>query len=159
MIHLTLNTGSLSEFDPAACHRGHVRTIRRLFPKSGGLPAPWSDLRIDFGQMPGSASFCIWRADVPMLMNVVCWNPAHSVAAFAAIEAQYLKLSEISPQIMNLFGSATHLGPPDTTHWLATLMLPSILQALPPAQLQTQLTTIARLEQATAIALIPTTSP
>jgi len=154
MIHLTLNTGSAFEFDPASCHTGRVKSIRRLHPKGGGLPTPWQDLRIDFGAAEGGASFCIWRADVPMLMNVVCWSPRHSQALFNGIEKQYHSLYEDHPQIMTLFRTATHIEPP-ATPWLATLLLPSLPQALPISQLQARLTTIAQLEQSTAAALIP----
>lgn len=155
MIHLTLNTGSSTEFDPAACHTGRVKAIRRLYPKGGGLPSPWQDLRVDFGAIKGGASFCIWRADVPMLMNVVCWSARHSEALFAPLEKQYLSLSEQFPKVMAAFGTATHITPPESP-WVATLLLPSLFQALPVTELQARLSTIAQLEQAAAAALIPT---
>lgn len=153
--HLTLNTGSLAAFDPADCHRGQVRDLRRLYPKGGGLPSPWQDLRIDFGDLPGGGvSFAIWRADVPMIMNVVCWSASHSAECFASIEHQYHSLSEKFPEAMSLFGTATHIEPP-ATPWLATLLLPSIFQALPMEALQAKLSTIAKLEQATAASMLP----
>lgn len=155
MIHLTLNSGSSTPFDPAACHRGQVRKLRSLYPKGGLLPNPWPDLRVDFGAMQGAASFAIWRADVPILMNAVCWSARHAAEAWSGIESHYLSLSEQFPEVMGLFGTASHLGPPEETPWLATLLLPSLLHALPAAELQARMATIASMEQAMAAALIP----
>lgn len=157
MAHLTMNSGSLTTFDPAACQSGLVRAIRQLYPKGGLLPAPWADLHIDFGASPGSASFTIWRADVPMLFNAVCWSASVSDETFAAIERQYLSHSEKFPDIMSLFGTACHVAPPQTP-WLATLLMPTLLYALPTKTLQDLIFTIAKLEQAAAAALVPTTA-
>lgn len=53
IVHLTVNSGSTTTFDPATCHPGWIQAIRQLYPKGGLLPAPWADLRIDFGASPG----------------------------------------------------------------------------------------------------------
>jgi len=152
--HLTLNTGSCAAVRTSHLHRGRIEKCKKLWPSGGLLPTPWQEMRVDFGGTKGTASFVIWRSDIPMLMNVACWRESASQNAFQSITRHYENLSEKQPEIMSLFGTASHIAPPDTP-WLATLILPSIFHAYSPDQLQTHLSTIAQAEQSIAAALIP----
>ena len=126
MVHLTLNTGHLHKGPD-----GQVRpeTVQALQPvirggNLGRVSPQFGAFRIEVTREEGCAAFTVYRGMEPIVLNVVCWKRDLSRTAWAGIEQTYLNLSDTRPQLM---GAGASPEMPTTVPWLATCILPGIL--------------------------------
>lgn len=138
MNHYTLNTRTTFPMVEKDFDLQSLASIRPLIPQGGpipGLPA----FRVDFGLMPGAASFCVWRGREPITVNLVAAAGADSAACWQ-------QLRDVWPSSLPPLDtwSAPPAGP-----WLATLILPTIRH-----QTRENIGWLADFEQCTALALL-----
>lgn len=124
LLHLTLNTGHI------ACTSGitpseELAAVQPLL-KHGG-PVPTRDpYWVELNRQPGWASFCLYRGEVPLTLNVLAWEDAAAREAWAGLEFIYLQLSD---QFSGAMAASACPAQPTSTPWLATLIFPG--RALP----------------------------
>ncbi|KAF0178512.1 MAG: hypothetical protein FD161_1817 [Limisphaerales bacterium] len=124
LLHLTLNTGHMvhtSGITPPE----ELAAVQSLLAHGG--PTPTRDpYWVELNRQPGWASFCVYRGEVPLSLNVLAWEDVAAPEAWAGLEFIYLNLSD---QFSEAMAARACPARPTTTPWLATMLFPSL--ALP----------------------------
>lgn len=126
MLHLTLNTGHTVVQPRSKVLPGTLEAMQVLLPAGGNLgkvAAMFSAFRVKITQARGVAAFTVYRGREPIVLNVVCWDAAAAVDAWASLESTYLQVSETGATLG--LGSALPERPA-TTPWLGTVLLPAM---------------------------------
>lgn len=125
MIHLTLNTGHVSESPRASVG---PEAVSALLPLIGGgqLPGPFSAFRVEVGRGDGGATFSLHRGQDILVMCGVAWTDQGAAEVWLALENLYFQLAELP---VKCIVSDACPEMPSTLPWLGVVMLPSLVFA------------------------------
>ena len=125
MIHLTLNTGHVSESPRESVG---PEAISALLPivRGGNIPGQFSAFRVEVGRGSGCATFSLHRGQDILVMCGVAWTQSGASEVWPALEKLYFQLAE-TPIKCIMSDACPEM--PSSLPWLGVVMLPSLVMA------------------------------
>ena len=125
MIHYTLNSGDVNEWEPDLPSKGTRATLKPLIENGGGpLPEPLGDYWVELEVAQGCAVFTIHQSNCPLLTCGLAWSESGADGLWSELERLYLGLSDKTTHV-DLNAEPLR---PTTIPWIAEVhFLPEVM--------------------------------